>query len=123
MLSTQLPIFKENLNKILNDGLNSALYNAMYQSIYKESSDSNMGAHNSAVKENIKAAAQEFAETAAQEFADNVSDAIADEIDTYIKSAVFSGTITLTGTVVSPAGTCTGTILIDTATKDTINLL
>lgn len=122
-LSTQLPNFKENVHTILEDGLESALYDAIYQSQYKESTEKGMESINSIVELSIKKYAQEFATIAAEEFADNITEKICNEIDTFIKSAVFTGSLVVAGTIVSPMGSCTGTIPIDSASKDTITLI
>lgn len=126
MLSTNLPIMKFNLNKLLSPSQGNPVYDAAYNAYYESNKcsinnfsveDDPTGISNNAANDTnskIKSRAQDFA----KEFCNNLKmsgfmDSIANEIDAHIKSMMLSINVpVLPPTLISPTGPITGSLMI-----------
>lgn len=131
MLATNLPIMKQNLNKLLDvPPVEGPIYKAAYnayneankaEAVSYTSDDDPLGnqAADSArivedINNNIKKCADRFAKEFCKQLKQNgFMDAIADEIDGHVKAIKLMISIpTLAPTIVSPMGPCTGALII-----------
>lgn len=146
MLTDNLPMFKQNLNKLL-DGDSSIMYKAAYEASYNayyeatkvdidtSGQDNNdlkllMEAEKATCEQKMKDDADKFAKTFATDFCDILKkekfmDTIADEVDAHIKSMKIMINVlpTAISTIVSPMGPCTGALVIDDPTTATIQIM
>ena len=142
MLATNLPIMKQNLNKLLDvppvEGpVYKAAYNAYYEANKAEtvsysSDDDPLGNQTTeSVKivadknNNIDKCADKFAKEFCKQLKQNgFMNAIADEIDGHIKAMKLMINIpTLLPTIISPMGPCTGALSITEETGAQIQIL
>ena len=146
MLTDNLPLFKQNLNKLI-DGDKSIMYEAAYEASKKayyeatkvdidtSGQDNNdlkllMEAEKATCEQKMKDDADKFAKTFATDFCDILKregfmDAIADEVDGHIKSMKIMINVlpTAIGSIISPMGPCTGALIIDDPTTATIQIM
>lgn len=146
MLTDNLPLFKQNLNKLI-DGDKSIMYEAAYEASKKayyeatkvdidtSGQDNNdlkllMEAEKATCEQKMKDDADKFAKTFATDFCDILKregfmDAIADEVDGHIKSMKIMINVlpTAIGSIISPMGPCTGALVIDDPTTATIQIM
>lgn len=146
MLTDNLPLFKQNLNKLI-DGDSSIMYKAAYEAAYNAyyeatkvdidtSGQGNndlkllMEAEKTACEQKMKDDSDKFAKTFATDFCDILKkekfmDAIADEVDGHIKSMKIMINVlpTAISTIVSPMGPCTGALIIDDPSTATIQIM
>lgn len=146
MLTDNLPLFKQNLNKLI-DGDKSIMYEAAYEASKKayyeatkvdidiSGQDNNdlkllMEAEKATCEQKMENDAIKFAENFATDFCDILKregfmDAIADEVDGHIKSMKIMINVlpTAIGSIISPMGPCTGALVIDDPTTATIQIM
>lgn len=146
MLTDNLPLFKQNLNKLI-DGDSSIMYKAAYEAAYNayyeatkvdiDTSGQNnsdlkllMEAEKTACEQKMKDDSGKFAKTFATDFCDILKkekfmDAIADEVDGHIKAMKIMINVlpTAISTIVSPMGPCTGALIIDDPSTATIQIM
>jgi hypothetical protein len=146
MLVDNLPVFKQNLNKLI-DGDKSIMYEAAYEASKKayyeatkvdidtSGQDNNdlkllMEAEKATCEQKMENDAIKFAENFATDFCDILKregfmDAIADEVDGHIKSMKIMINVlpTAIGSIISPMGPCTGALIIDDPTTATIQIM
>lgn len=142
MLATNLPIMKQNLNKLLDvppvEGpVYKAAYNAYYEANKAEtvsysSDDDPLGNQTTEsakivadINNNIDKCADKFAKEFCKQLKQNgFMNAIADEIDGHIKAIKLMINIpTLLPTIISPMGPCTGALSITEETGAQIQIL
>ena len=142
MLATNLPIMKQNLNKLLDvppvEGpVYKAAYNAYYEANKAEtvsysSDDDPLGNQTTEsakivadINNNIDKCADKFAKEFCKQLKQNgFMNAIADEIDGHIKAMKLMINIpTLLPTIISPMGPCTGALSITEETGAQIQIL
>lgn len=135
MLAINLPIMKQNLNKLLDvspvEGpVYKAAYNAYYEANKAEAAsyspdDDPLGNQTTEstkiavdINNNIDKCAVKFATEFCNQLKQNgFMDAIADEINSHIKSIkLMINMPALLPTIISPAGPCTGSLMINDAT-------
>ena len=137
MLAANLPILKQNLNKLITANKGSAFYNAAYEAYYSlfknvassidSGSDPDLKPIIEAQKLECDRKAKADAELFAKSFCEalkkaSVMDIIADEINTHIKSAQIDITAPILPTVTSPMGPCTGSLTISPMTGANITI-
>lgn len=146
MLTDNLSLFKQNLNKLI-DGDKSIMYEAAYEASKKayyeatkvdidtSGQDNNdlkllMEVEKATCEQKMKDDADKFAKTFATDFCDILKregfmDAIADEVDGHIKSMKIMINVlpTAIGSIISPMGPCTGALVIDDPTTATIQIM
>lgn len=140
MLSTNIVTFKNNLNKLLNtnDGSEGAVYKAAYNAYFNlinieistESNDSDIQPMLETAKTELEQKIKDDAKQFATDFCNGLKDnnfmeTIADEVDSHIKSMKIVATVLPQGlaTIISPAGPCTGSLVIDDPTTATIEII
>lgn len=142
MLATNLPIMKQNLNKLLDvppvEGpVYKAAYNAYYEANKAEtvsysSENDPLGNQTTEsakivadINNNIDKCADKFAKEFCKQLKQNgFMNAIADEIDGHIKAMKLMINIpTLLPTIISPMGPCTGALSITEETGAQIQIL
>lgn len=144
MLVDNLPVFKQNLNKLI-DGDKSIMYEAAYEASYNAyyeatkvdidiSGQGNndlkalMQEQKDSCEQKMENDAIKFAENFATNFCDYLKrrgfmDAIADEVNAHIKSAQIDIQIpALLPSIQSPMGPCTGSLSISVATGAQITI-
>ena len=142
MLATNLPIMKQNLNKLLDvppvEGpVYKAAYNAYYEANKAEtvsysSENDPLGNQTTEsakivadINNNIDKCADKFAKEFCKQLKQNgFMNAIADEIDGHVKAIKLMINIpTLLPTIISPMGPCTGALSITEETGAQIQIL
>ena len=135
MLATNLPIMKTNLNLLLTPSKGNPFYDAAYNAYYEANKAEpasyspdddplgNQTIESANITDDINNNIDKRAITFATEFCNKLKqngfmDAIADEIDGHVKAIKLSIAVLPQGlaTIVSPVGTCTGTLMINDAT-------
>lgn len=135
MLSTNLPLLKQNLNKLLsvppaNEG---PVYKAAYDAYFNvtnvevdaENDDNDLKATVEEAKQSIEQKVKDDAKKFATDFCNGLKDngfmdTIADEVDGHIKSIKLLITMMPQGiaTIISPMGPCSGSMVIDDSTAN-----
>ena len=135
MLSTNLPLLKQNLNNLLsvppaNEG---PVYKAAYDAYFNvtnvevdtENEDSDLKSIVEQAKQDVEQKVKDDAKKFATDFCNGLKDngfmdTIADEIDAHIKSTKLLITMMPQGiaTIVSPVGPCSGSMVIDDTTAN-----
>lgn len=142
MLATNLPIMKQNLNKLLNvppiEGpVYKAAYNAYYEANKAEAATylpdvdplGNLTAESAKITADINNNIDKCATKFATEFCNQLKqngfmDAIADEINGHVKAIKLMINIpALLPTIISPMGPCTGALSITEETGAQIQIL
>lgn len=134
MLAINLPIMKENLNLLLTPSKGNPFYDAAYDAYYEASKAEavsyspdddpcgNQRSESVEIAEKINEAVEICADKFAKSFCDSLKkgkfmDCLADEVDNHIKSMkLMINMPTLLHTIISPAGPCTGSLMINDAT-------
>lgn len=140
MLKTNILSLKNNLNKLLSttEGSEGPVYKAAYNAYFNAiNSEINSESNDSDAKTALESAKTELAQNIkdkSKQFAidfcnglkeNNFMETIADEVDSHIKSMKIVATVLPQGlaTIISPAGPCTGSLVIDDPTTATIEII
>lgn len=135
MLSTNLPLLKQNLNNLLSvpPAKEGPVYKAAYDAYFNatnvevdaENDDSDLKATVEQAKQSIEQKVKDDAKKFATDFCNGLKDngfmdTIADEVDGHIKSIKLLITMMPQGiaTIISPMGPCSGSMVIDDSTAN-----